>query len=77
MANDPVLVAARTGKAQILAAGACIRIINTHGSQVVDTWAFNADDLGEFMSMEHTRSTIDKMMPDIGEAFLTINAAPS
>ena len=25
---------------------------------------------GEFMSMEHTRSTIDKMMPDVGEAFL-------
>ena len=76
MANDPVLVAARTGKAQILAAGARIRIINTHGSQVVDTWAFNADDLGEFMSMEHTRSTIDKMMPDIGEAFLTNKRRP-
>ena len=28
------------------------------------------------MSMEHTRSTIDKMMPDIGEAFLTNKRRP-
>ena len=66
-----LLVPARKGRAQLLSKDDSIRIINTHGSQVVDTWAFNADDLGEFMSMEHTRSTIDKMMPDIGEAFLT------
>jgi len=69
--TDLILVPAREGKAQALSQGESIRIVNTHGSQVVDTWAFNADDLGEFMSMEHTRSTIDKMMPDIGEAFLT------
>lgn len=66
-----ILVPARKAKAQLLAEGECIKIINTHGSQVVDTWAFNSEDTGEFMSMEHTRSTIDKMMPDVGEAFLT------
>tara|TARA_Y100001934_G_C12193343_1_gene697533 strand:- start:53 stop:646 length:594 start_codon:yes stop_codon:yes gene_type:complete len=71
-----LLVPARKGRAQLLSKGESIRVINTHGSQVVDTWGFNADDLSEFMSMEHTRSTIDKMMPDIGEAFLTNKRRP-
>lgn len=71
-----ILVPARQGRAQPVTAGQCVRIVNTHGSQVVDTWAFNAADLNEFMSMEHTRSTIDKMMPDVGEAFLTNKRRP-
>lgn len=71
-----ILVPARQGRAQLLSAGQQIRIVNTHGSQVVDTWAFVAEDLNEFMSMEHTRSTIDKMMPDVGEAFLTNKRRP-
>jgi uncharacterized protein YcgI (DUF1989 family) len=71
-----ILVPARQGRAQRLEAGNAVRVVNTHGSQVVDTWAFNAVDLVEFMSMEHTRSTIDKMMPDVGEAFLTNKRRP-
>lgn len=71
-----ILVPARQGRAQLMIAGQRIRIVNTHGSQVVDTWAFNAVDLDECMSMEHTRSTIDKMMPDVGEAFLTNKRRP-
>ena len=76
MSIGRILVAARTGKAQTLTTGKRIRIINTHGSQVVDTWAFKEDDLDEFMSMEHTRSTIDKMMPVVGEAVLTYRRRP-
>ena len=64
-------VPARCGRAQNLKKGDFIKIVNTYGSQVVDTWAFSSEDFDEFMSMEHTRSTIDKMMPDEGEAFLT------
>ena len=52
--SELILVPARQGRAQHLKSGACIRIVNTHGSQVVDTWAFNATDPDEFMSMEHT-----------------------
>ena len=44
-------VPARNGRAVRLNAGQVIRIINTHGTQVCDTWAFKADDLSEFMSM--------------------------
>ena len=42
-----VTIPARAGKAVPLAAGQRLRVINTHGQQVVDTWAFVADDLAE------------------------------
>ena len=47
------IVPARQGKAAFVKAGEAITIINTHGTQVVDTWCFLKDNLGEFMSMEH------------------------
>ncbi len=74
--TERITVPARRGKAHRLDAGRSVRVINTHGSQVVDTWAFNADDMTEFMSMEHTRSTTNKMMPETGEAFLTNRRRP-
>ena len=56
--------------------GQQIKIINTYGSQVVDTWAFNATDISECMSMEHTRAVIEKMYPESGEAFVTTHRRP-
>lgn len=66
----------RGGRAARVKQGQTIRIINTHGSQVVDTWAFKADDLDEFMSMEHTRSALLKMMPAVGDALYTNRRRP-
>ena len=40
-------IPARRGKAARVGAGQRIRVVNTHGTQVVDAWAFNADDLTE------------------------------
>jgi uncharacterized protein YcgI (DUF1989 family) len=62
---------ARTGRAVRLAKGAAIRIVNTHGTQVVDTWAFNANDLREHMSMEHTRPTLGSIFPQKGRPLHT------
>ena len=56
-------IPARRGKATYLRQGQSIRIINTHGEQVVDTWAFTAGMLTEFMSMEHTRATLTRLVP--------------
>src|SRR3979490_673652 len=64
-------VPARRGKAAYLKQGQSIRIINTHGEQVVDTWAFTAGMLTEFMSMEHTRASLTKMVPQIGDGLYT------
>lgn len=64
-------IPARRGKAARVAAGQKIKVINTHGEQVVDTWAFAEADLTEFMSMEHTRATLVKIMPALGDDLYT------
>lgn len=53
---DTKTVAASHGRAFPMKAGQYARIINTHGNQVVDTWAVAAGDPGETSSMDHTRS---------------------
>ena len=72
----PVTIPARRGKAALVKKGQVVKIINTHGDQVVDTWAFSADDLTEFMSMEHTRPHILKIVPVVGDVMLTNRRRP-
>ncbi len=62
-----MLLAAREGVAVPLRAGQRLRIINQHGGQVVDTWALNAGDPTEWMSMEHTRTALTKLVPAVGD----------
>ena len=50
-----------------MAAGQTITVINTHGEQVVDTWAFSRADLAEFMSNEHTRAHSLHLVPKPGD----------
>jgi hypothetical protein len=52
-----VTIPARGGKAAQAGAGQHIKVVNTHGTQVVDAWAFNARDLTEWMSMEASRAS--------------------
>jgi uncharacterized protein len=69
-------IPARRGKAVRLDRGQSVKVINTHGSQVVDTWAFNLADIGEFMSMEHTRIAIGRIIPKVGDALVTNHRRP-
>ena len=64
-------IPARKGRAVRLRKGQRIRVINTKGQQVVDTWAFNAEDMREFMSMEHSRVEIGRIIPGAGDALVT------
>ena len=66
-----ISIPARSGKAVRLRAGQSIKVINTHGQQVVDTWAFSAADLGEFMSMEHARVAMGHIIPKVGDRLVT------
>jgi uncharacterized protein YcgI (DUF1989 family) len=59
-----------------LRAGQTIRVINTHGTQVCDTWAFNAEQPNEFMSMEHVRAWIDRTIPRAGDVLVTNRRKP-
>ena len=63
----------RSGKAARMRVGQTLRVINTHGHQVVDTWAFNPADLHECMSMEATRATTIKICPDVGDSYYSNN----
>ncbi|PJE28858.1 hypothetical protein SAMN06297129_1292 [Pseudooceanicola antarcticus] len=67
--NNTFTLMARTGRAFHLAQGAQLRITNIFGSQVVDTWAFRADDINEYMSMEHTRVHSTCPTPGKGTVF--------
>jgi len=58
---------AREGRAVRVDRGQALRIINTFGTQVVDFWAFDAANLGTFLSMEHTRSTLSRLTPRAGD----------
>src|SRR5438105_13606372 len=69
-------IPARRGKALHLRRGQKARVVNTKGQQVVDTWAFNAADLTEFMSMEHSRVAIGRIIPGVGDALVTNKRRP-
>jgi Uncharacterized conserved protein len=43
-----VKIPARRGVAVHVCKGQKVKIINTHGNQVVDFWAFNSEHSGEF-----------------------------
>ncbi len=69
-------IPARRGKAARLRHGEIVKIVNTRGQQVVDTWAFHAEDLREFMSMEHSRVAIGHIIPAVGDALVTNRRRP-
>ena len=69
-------VPARKGRAARLTKGQAIKIINTHGTQVCDTWAFSAEDLKEFLSVEHMRPTLGSIFPKKGQPLHTNRRRP-
>lgn len=71
MTGTLVEIPARRGKAAGVMQGQHVKVINTHGEQVVDTWAFNRADLAEFMSMEHTRAHSLHIVPRVGDVLRT------
>ena len=71
MSTSLITIEARRGKAAFVDRGQHVKLINTHGQQVVDTWAFNRADLTEFMSMEHSRTALGRIMALTGTSMVT------
>lgn len=69
-------IPARSGRAVRLQAGQSLKLINTHGHQVVDFWAFCDPDVSEFLSMEHMRATITTIFPRPGHGLHTNRRRP-
>ena len=74
--NHPATIPARSGRAALIRSGQHVKVINTHGQQVVDTWVFNQADLEEFMSMEHSRTALNRIMADVGDSMVTNHRRP-
>ena len=70
------LIRARYGKAARVQRGQIVTVINTFGSQVLDTWAFNSSDVTEYMSMEHTRSINSRIYPRVRDSLVTNRRRP-
>jgi uncharacterized protein YcgI (DUF1989 family) len=66
-----VEIRARCGAAVTLKAGQTITVVNTHGGQVVDFWAFRADGSGEHLSMPHSVVTIGRVKPAVGDVLVS------
>src|SRR2546426_2124125 len=71
-----VTIPARRGKAARVRAGQRIRVVNTHGTQVVDAWAFDAADPTEWMAMEASRAWFMKLAAARGDSFVTSRRRP-
>jgi uncharacterized protein YcgI (DUF1989 family) len=53
-----------------IAAGDTVRVVNTHGTQVVDFWALRADRPEIAMSMQHSRIRWRNLRPRPGDEML-------
>ena len=58
-------------RAVTLPRGAHARIINRHGGQVVDTWAFSQTHHHEHLSMEHSRSATYRLLFKPGDSLMS------
>ncbi len=66
-------IAARCGMAVNVQSGQLLEVQNTHGTQVCDFWAFCADDLQEYISMEHVHTSLNSIFPKVGDPLVTNN----
>lgn len=69
-------VLAREGKAFKVSKGELIKIIDVKGGQAVDLFAYDVDNIKEYISAEHTRPSINSLFPKEGEAFFTRQRRP-
>ena len=76
MTAEATTIPARQAKAALVKRKSHVKVINTHGTQVVDCWAFNPNDMTEFMSMEHTRVALDRYRPKVGDTLVTNRRRP-
>ena len=69
-------VPAGRGLAVALARDARLRVVNTPGTQVVDTWAFVMGDPHEYLSMEHCREVLQRIVFEPGDVLLSNRYRP-
>lgn len=69
-------LAARTGAAFQVPRGGTLRVINTYGSQVVDTWAVARQEPQHGLSMAHTRAVLGRLVVKAGDELVDDRRRP-
>ncbi|KAG0645131.1 hypothetical protein D0Z07_9181 [Hyphodiscus hymeniophilus] len=68
----PTIIPARHGLAISLKMGQTLKIVNTHGTQVIDTWAFTVSGSKiisqRTLSLSHTRASLQRTIPLVGDS---------
>jgi uncharacterized protein YcgI (DUF1989 family) len=70
------LIPPQDGRGVVVPAGTQLRVTDVEGTQVADVWAFSADDSAEWLSTGHTRCTLRRLFPHVGEDFFTNRRDP-
>ena len=71
-----MLIPAGQGLAFRIRAGDRFRLVDPEGGQVGDLFAFAATEPDEYLSAAHTRTSVSRLFPRIGEHFLTNRRRP-
>jgi uncharacterized protein YcgI (DUF1989 family) len=68
---NETVVPAREGRAVSVRAGQRLRITTPMGGQAADFFAFNAKNVGEWLSANHTWVTTFNVKPRVGDTFIS------
>ena len=71
-----ITIPAGRGKAARIEAGRHVRVINTFGTQCVDTWAFIDGHMDQPLSMEHCREVHQRICFTVGDELVSNHYQP-
>ncbi len=74
--RERIVVPAQSARAVRVPEGHRVRVLNTEGGQVVDTWAFRCADVTEHLSMAHSRSATYRICFRVGDVLVTNRFRP-
>jgi uncharacterized protein YcgI (DUF1989 family) len=70
MTNEILIPGGHGGRIEV-GNGQLLEIINVGGEQICDFFAFNVDDVSEYLSPSHCRARLRTVVPKIGDVLVT------
>ena len=69
--ENEIVVPAKTGASTTLRKGQLLRLTDLEGRQPIDFWAFSKENPWEYLSCEHTKTSIQRLYPRQGDSAYT------
>ena len=70
MTNEILIKGGHGGRIEVRK-GQLLEIVNVKGEQICDFFAFNFDDVSEYLSPSHCRAKLNSIVPKIGDVLVT------